>query len=226
MRSSRLGLGATEMELYLIRHAQSQNNANPESRRVPDPSLTDRGRDQARYLADWLPSLNLTRLVTSPFLRTLETTEWLRQATGLEPEVRVELHEQGGCYAGHTPESRRGQPGMCRREIEQRFPRFRVDPSIDGEGWWRSQPYETLEQARLRAGQLLLRAFQEFGDTEERVAFVMHADIKVLLLEHVQRDLADTPRNTCVSTLLVTQSQARLQDYNRVEHLPGHLVTG
>jgi hypothetical protein len=83
-----------------------------------------------------------------------------------------------------------------------------------------------LEQARLRASQLLRRTCREFGGTDQRVAFVMHADIKVLLLEHVQRDLVGTPRNTCVSTLLVTSERARLRDYNQVGHLPGRLVTG
>ena len=35
------------MELYLIRHAQSQNNALPEEQRVEDPGLTELGNQQA-----------------------------------------------------------------------------------------------------------------------------------------------------------------------------------
>ena len=31
------------MELYLIRHAQSQNNVKPEEHRVEDPPLTELG---------------------------------------------------------------------------------------------------------------------------------------------------------------------------------------
>ena len=85
------------MQLFLIRHAQSQNNALPEEQRVEDPGLTELGHRQAELLADWVPALNLTRLITSPFRRTLLTTEPIRRATSLIPEVRVDLHEQGGC---------------------------------------------------------------------------------------------------------------------------------
>ena len=108
-RSIRPTLGRP-MELYLIRHAQSENNAQPEEQRVEDPALTAMGRRQAGLLADWITSLNLTRLITSPFLRTLETTEAIRQATRLTPEVRVQLHEQGGCYRGYGPDGREGRP--------------------------------------------------------------------------------------------------------------------
>ena len=76
------------MDLYLIRHAQSANNAQPESLRVPDPSLTGLGREQAHLLASSVASLGLTRLMTSTSARSDTRWEatvlsfWLRTTTG------------------------------------------------------------------------------------------------------------------------------------------------
>jgi 2,3-bisphosphoglycerate-dependent phosphoglycerate mutase len=213
------------MLLYLIRHAQSQNNAKPEEQRVEDPSLTQLGVQQAAHLAEWMAAQRLTRIITSPFRRTLETAEPLRAATGLRPEVRIALHEQGGCYRGHLPASRIGRPGMTRSEIEQYFPGFDVAADIDGDGWWGGKAYETVEQASRRAARLLEATCAEFARTEHRVAYVMHADVKLLLLSHVHQQPLDVPRNTAVSLLEISPHGSRLIEYNRIDHLPPNLVT-
>ena len=102
---------ADNMELYLIRHAQSLNNALSSQDRVEDPPLTEIGQRQCDHLAKWIPSLKLTRLVTSPFLRTLQTADHIGRSVRLAPEVRIELHEQGGCVSGPTREFFVGRPG-------------------------------------------------------------------------------------------------------------------
>lgn len=214
------------MEVFLIRHAQSLNNARPEADRVADPSLTDLGHEQAHRLALWARSLRLTRLITSPFLRALQTTEKIRDVTGMTPEVRTVLHEQGGCYSGHTPKERVGQPGMTRWEIEQQFPGFSVDSGIDGQGWWKRKPYEAWQQAALRAGLLLQRTREEFGTSPNRVAYVMHADIKLLLLQHFHRGELPTAKNAAVTRIVFTPMNVHVSEYNCVEHLPRLLVTG
>ena len=214
------------MQLYLIRHAQSQNNALPESERLPDPGLTDLGREQASLLAKRLPTWQLTRLITSPFLRTLETTERIRTHLAIMPEVRVQLHEQGGCYGGHLPNDRIGQPGMTREEIKVRFPEFVVEPNeLDGQGWWKRQPYESWQQAKTRAGKLLRRTCEEFGHTNECIAYVMHADIKLLLIEHFHTETLEMPANTSVTKVEVRPDGMRLIDFNLIDHLPRRFVS-
>jgi 2,3-bisphosphoglycerate-dependent phosphoglycerate mutase len=213
------------MQLYLIRHAQSLNNALPEEERVEDPGLTELGCQQAEHLGEWIRSLNLTRLITSPFLRTLMTTEPIARATSLIPEVRIDLHEQGGCYAGHDFSSKVGRPGMTRREIEAEFAGYRVADDIDGEGWWQSKPYETWEAARIRAARLLEWTRREFAHTDERVAFVMHADIKRLFLAQLHADPLDVPRNTSITEVEFTASSQRLGAFNQISHLPPRLIT-
>lgn len=213
------------MELFLIRHAQSQNNALPESRRVEDPGLTELGQQQAELLGEWIPQLKLTKLFTSPFRRTLQTTEPIRKATSLTPLVKTELHEQGGCYRGHTLDSMRGAPGMNRAEIEETFSGYEVVSDFEGQGWWGSKPFENTRVARRRAGELLKWTQEEFSHTNERVAYVMHADIKVFFLEHIYSVPLSGPYNTSVTSLEITPDETRLVDFNRVGHLTNKLLT-
>ena len=212
------------MELYLIRHAQSRNNALPEEQRIEDPGLTEVGQQQAEFLARWIPTLNLTKVITSPFLRALKTAERVHQATNLVPEVRTAIHELGGCCSGYPEIGMVGRPGMKRTEIEQQFPAFQVSDEIDGEGWWRSQPYETREQARQRAARVLQQTRQEFGHTSHRVAYVTHADFKLLFLEHIHAEPLDVPCNASVTKVVISADECRLVDHNCVQHLPADLI--
>jgi 2,3-bisphosphoglycerate-dependent phosphoglycerate mutase len=213
------------MRLYLIRHAQSQNNALPESQRVDDPGITELGRRQAKHLAERIGELGLTKLFTSPFRRTLQTTSSIYAATRLTPNVRLALHEQGGCYSGHTPENMAGRPGMSRSEIEREFPGYAVSDDIDDRGWWTSDLYESQESAERRAMDLFQRTLDEFSGSDERVAYVMHADIKLLFLEQFHFERLDVPANTSVTAIRITAGECRLEDYDCVRHLPEELVT-
>ena len=212
------------MQLFLIRHAQSQNNALPESQRVEDPPITDIGHRQAKHLAEVAPAWELTHLVTSPFRRTLETTEHLRQATGLTPQVRSELHELGGCMRGPSVAEMVGAPGMNREEIEAEFTGYEVSPEIDGVGWWGSKPYEQYHAAVERAKKLLKCTRDEFGTSDARVAYVMHADFKRIFLElfHV---VPSTPWNASLTQMTITPDDIHVEDYNNIEHLPRELHT-
>jgi len=213
------------MQLYLIRHAQSQNNALPESQRVEDPGITGLGYEQSKHLAERIDELGLTKLFTSPFRRTLQTTSPIYEATKLTPNVRVALHEQGGCYIGHTAETMAGRPGMSRVEIEQEFPGYAVSADVDDRGWWTSDLYESQELARRRAAALFRQTLDEFSGTQERVAFVMHADIALLFLQQFHSESLDLPANTSITAIQVTARDCRLEDYNCVRHLPEELIT-
>jgi 2,3-bisphosphoglycerate-dependent phosphoglycerate mutase len=213
------------MRLYLIRHAESQNNALPESQRVEDPGITELGYRQARHLAERVGGLGLTKLFTSPFLRTLQTTSPIYEATRLTPNVRVALHEEGGCYSGYTPENMAGRPGMGRSDIEREFPGFIVSAELGDGGWWTSALHESHELAGRRAAQLFQRTVDEFSDTDEHVAFVMHADIKMLFLQQFHSEPLDLPSNTSITAIQLSAGDCRLVDYNCVRHLPDDLVT-
>jgi len=213
------------MELYLIRHAQSENNARPPSRRVDDPPLTRIGHEQARRLSRRVAQLNPTHLITSPFLRTLQTTDYLRQCTGLVPEVRVALHEKGGCVAGTGLGSMTGRPGLTREQIGRQYADFAIEPEIDGQGWWGGKPLETIEEATERAKKLLDDTLLEFGDTDQRVALVMHGDFLLLLLSHIHPRRLNLAWNASLSRVRVAEAIPTLELYACARHLPNYLVT-
>ncbi len=212
------------MQLFLIRHAQSQNNAQPEHLRVEDPPITEIGHQQAERLAEVLPALELTHLVTSPFRRTLETTEHLRRAVGLNPEVRTELHEVGGCMRGPSVAEMVGAPGMNREEIVAEFTDYRVGDEIGETGWWGGKPYESYELASIRAKNLLSRTLREYAATDARVAYVMHADFKSIFLQQFC-DVPTVPWNTSLTQVTIAGDDLRLIDFNNVAHLPEELLT-
>jgi len=214
------------MRLYLIRHAESQNNALPESQRVADPGITELGYRQAEHLATRVRELGLTKLFTSPFRRTLQTTSPIYEATKLTPNVRVALHEEGGCYTGHTAENIAGRPGMGRSAIEREFPGFVVSTDMNDRGWWTSDLHEDHALARRRAEALFRRTVNEFGATDERVAFVMHADIKLLFIQQFHPERLVLPSNTSISSVEIADGECRLEAFNCVEHLPDELVSG
>ena len=213
------------MRLFLFRHAQSQNNALPLHLRVEDPGLTDMGIQQARYLARRAGQLGLTRLITSPFRRTLHTALPIYQETGLIPEVRIALHEQGGCYRGHVPGNLEGRPGMTRREIEVEYPGFLIPGHLADLGWWDNRSPETPEAATRRAAALVRETFDEFVDTDERVAYVMHGDFNRLFLQQFHFDPLEVPWNASVTTVEMAVGTFRLDEYNGVQHLPEELLT-
>lgn len=213
------------MELYLIRHAQSLNNALPEQDRVEDPPLTELGHQQSVHLSDWIHTLKLTRVVTSPFLRTLQTTDHLARSLGMKPAIRVDLHEKGGCVSGPSRDTFTGRPGMTRAQIGSQFPGFSIPPQIDGAGWWRSRPFETDDVARQRAVRLLSQAIMESTGVDQRVAWVMHGDFKRLFLAEIHEEPLDIPFNTSVTKVVISPERCFLDDYNRVDHLPDELLT-
>ncbi|MBI2192721.1 MAG: histidine phosphatase family protein [Planctomycetes bacterium] len=219
------------MDLYLIRHAQSLNNLNPLEDRIAEPPLTELGHRQAQCLAVWLRHIPVTRILVSPFLRSLQTAEHLRKTTGLFPQVWVDLHEQGGCVSGIDLDSFRGQPGMTRAEIESAFPGYLLPAEIDGRGWWQSMPYETQERAQERAGRVARRLRQEFAHTEEVVACVSHGEFLLCLIAaflefpiQPKRWIAH-PFNTALARLSLQPNAIQLYSYNATGHLPAELIT-
>ncbi|MFO7907708.1 MAG: histidine phosphatase family protein [Planctomycetota bacterium] len=213
------------MQLFLIRHAQSENNARSQSQRIDDPALTRIGHEQAKRLARRATELRLTRIYTSPFLRTLQTARHLQHATGLAPQVRVPLHEKGGCIAGTSTREYVGAPGMTRPQISKQFPGYRIPPEINGEGWWGGKPMETSDEAVKRANSVLHAACQEFGDSDERIAYVMHGDFLLLLLGCFHPAPLNVAWNASLSSVSIRGGTLALEEYACVNHLPNYLVT-
>jgi len=193
------------MELYFIRHGQSENNANwgkNDVQDVPDPELTEIGYTQAELLADWLRShqirdesinwnsqnrhgFGLTHIYTSLMVRATSTAHSIAEALGLPLIAWPEIHETGGLFARDDGKERRGLPGKTRSYFREHYPTLVLPDWVSDDGWW-NRPYENQEDRKPRAesvwAELLTRHGDKEGRDEHRVAIVSHGGFFMYLL--------------------------------------------
>lgn len=237
------------MELYLIRHGQSANNAlaGEQTLRTPDSALTELGHEQARLVAEYLKdgrnrdpwynpstgysrleheaSWGITHLYTSPMTRALQTAAPIAAALDLRPGVWVETHEHGGVYQ-QRPEGITGFPGMARARIETDFPGYVLPDTITDEGWWNpARGSETMPEAMARAVQVSIDLRQR-AETNERIIMVTHgtfldALIKALFAQLPSRAMFYLHYNTAITRIDFVERERLLLRYsNRTAHLP------
>ena len=247
------------MELYIIRHGQSTNNALPDEQQTDrsyDAPLTEIGKQQAACVAEFLsdganrdPWINprtgysrqdggrgfeLTHLYCSPMYRAMQTTQPIARATGLQPEIWIDVHEHGGVYLEEAGVIT-GYPGKTRAEIEREFSGYVVPDAVSDRGWYNaSTGQESLEACYGRAIKIaveLRRRASEDHDNRERIAIVTHgtfidALLKALLNQLPNRTLYYLHYNTAITRVDFTDNDRLLVRYlNRVDHLSPELIT-
>jgi len=77
------------MEIYFVRHAEKQKN-------IKNPSLTERGISQAKFLAKNFKKKNFTHFYCSDTNRTKETSKFISEIIGIEPKIENCLNEFDG----------------------------------------------------------------------------------------------------------------------------------
>jgi probable phosphoglycerate mutase len=229
------------MELFLIRHGQSTNNALDDwTLRVEDPLLTESGQRQAEcaalHLAAGLhlhPTARfaarrvLDRLYCSPMIRAMQTAHAIGKTVGVAPEVWVDIHEVGGIYLDHG-ERKIGYPGRTRSELAQLFPDCVLAPELTDQGWW-NRDFEETHEGHARAANVA-RALRERAAEDARVGLVSHGDFMSALLRALGGQPSEAGiyyehRNTGITCIDVTPQGARVRYLNRVDHLPEDLDT-
>lgn len=85
-------------KIYLVRHADAGDRGRGDGS-DEDRRLSERGWRQAGALAEDLTDLGITRLVSSPFRRCVETLTPLAEKLGLDVEIDERLAEGQG-FAG------------------------------------------------------------------------------------------------------------------------------
>ncbi len=220
------------MELYIIRHAESENNAGPEDERTEDPSLSPLGYQQAECLVNRIRHLRPTRILVSPFLRTLETIEPYIRKTGQVTEAWIDIHEQGGVMAGVGEDNYEGRPGMKRSEIELKIPGIQIGNRIDEEGWWKSRPWEDYQSTQTRAERVCEELYKDFAHSSERVLLITHGMFMRFLvgaflkLSGLGKDHIHLFANTSVTQFFITPTTTHLGLMNCTRHLPETWITG
>ena len=81
------------VKLFLIRHGQTESNAQGRYQGSLDTELTDTGFAQARAAKKYLSGILLSGIYSSPMKRTVETAKIISEDTGLEIKIRHNLKE-------------------------------------------------------------------------------------------------------------------------------------
>lgn len=169
------------MDIYLVRHGESQFNAGQTT--FLDSDLTPRGQQQAKLTAERLSGESLTRAYVSPLRRTLQTIAPICKACDLQAEVNADVCE---FFSPHYPDFKRF-PGLSPTDIRTRYP-FTVfgETFPCDEAWW-PQEFEDDRAIYTRACRVRDTLLRLYAQTNERVLIVSHADTVGRLTEAFQR---------------------------------------
>ena len=221
------------MQVYLIRHAQSENNAlsaEAAQRRKVDPDLTDLGYQQRQRLADYLGNeadeIPIEQLYTSAMYRSLLTSQPVGEALDLPPALWLDIHEKGGMFLRQNGQVK-GYGGMTRTAIGAAFPRVQLAEGLTERGWYDAalgmEPETRSHYRAIKvASELRSRA-----ETDSVVALVSHAGFLDILIKALFDQLpsrAHTMRyyhnNTAITRIDITRGGTTMHYLNRVDHLP------
>ena len=179
------------MELYLIRHGQSTNNCG--DARVPDPPLTELGKQQADRAGRALKSLGITRLYCSAMLRAVQTAAIVGERVELAPHVFIGIHEWAGVWKDRVNGGRVPLPGLTRGELRDVCPTV-VLPDDVTDGGWCVQSYDAHGLAQGGTDEQLLGIAHEnclrfiahldrhHAGEDERVGAILHGGSGSILL--------------------------------------------
>ena len=240
------------MQLYFIRHGQSENNAlwtstSSAKGRSEDPGLTEVGRQQAEFLAQFLrqadptvtvngsdlqnvAGFGITHLYTSLMLRAVATGTIIARALDLPLVAWEDLHEWGGIYLrDEQTDEPIGLPGRNRAYFEVHYPDLVLPDSLGEAGWW-NRPFEEPELRLPRAKHLLRDLMERHGHTDDRVAVASHGGFFNYLLAAIlklpgREGFWFVLNNAAISRIDFDDEEIRLSYLNRVDFLPKELIT-
>ena len=152
------GIYRGTVQLLLVRHALPLRS---EPGQGSDPDLSADGIEQAKRLPDALARFPITRLVSSPQVRSIQTAQPVADALGLTIEVDDRLAEYDRDMAHYIP-------------IEQIAAEFPEELARLAQGHLPSSVDEKAFLDRINAG---IRAFADTGDHEDTVAVFTHGGV-------------------------------------------------
>lgn len=200
------------MKLYLIRHAQSENNviwngSEHSDDRSPDPEITATGHRQAEQLAQHLAHpqgeprqhpfnsvktthFGLTHVYCSLMTRSMLTATYIADACNLELQALPDIFEKYGIYEADREGNLNGLPGPGQGYFSERFPAATLPQNLSENGWW-NRPAETTDEFINRIRSVVADIRVKHAHTDDRVAMVVHGDF----LDQFINELMAIPRH-------------------------------
>lgn len=81
------------LQVYLVRHGETQWNAQRRIQGQSDSALTEKGERQAEQVAERVKTLGITHVIASDLGRTRRTAEIIAQACGVDVTLDARLRE-------------------------------------------------------------------------------------------------------------------------------------
>jgi 2,3-bisphosphoglycerate-dependent phosphoglycerate mutase len=239
-------------QFYFIRHAQSTNNllfdnTGSSVGRVEDPSLTELGREQSKFLAEFLKigspdggslqsdtraaGFGITHIYSSLMLRAVETGTPIAETLCLPLIAWEDIHEQGGIYLNDEKTGApNGLPGKTPSFFRANFPDLLLPHNLDKKGWWHQRPYESIELSILRAQSIVVDLLVRHGNSNDKVAMISHGGfynsfLSALLNLPTQNGIWFRMNNAAITRFDFQDDEVRITYMNRMDYLPARLIT-
>ena len=200
------------MDLYLVRHGETESNIERRYQGWTESPLSQAGISQAEKAAHFLGRHNLSGLYCSDLSRAFHTARVIGSGSGLKPEATPLLREINfGSWEG-----------MTFNEIEQQYGN-EIRNWLD-DPFKRSAPGgETLEQVCARMKSFLEHLEQQAGDGQS-IAVVSHGgSIRALLFDVIGMNTAGfwdlKVENASISLIRKENDRFKVVYYNRTDHL-------
>lgn len=241
------------MQIYFIRHAQSENNelydrkGNPEDRSA-DPQITEIGQKQIDQLTRFFSMKNnrglingrkdyhnrngyfFTHLYSSPMIRAVKTGWPVSQLYQLPLRLWIDLHEGGGIFLESAEGDSPILSGQSSDYFLSNFPGVQLEEGISPSGWW-NKPFEPIEDRPLRALRVwnqLLRTHQP----DDRIDLFSHGGFFNHLLSAIFQFLPENSAffdlNNCGITRIDYQenrNKTKILYVNKLDFMPDDLIT-
>ncbi len=202
-------------ELILIRHGETDWNAEQRIQGHLDVPLNELGRAQAEAIGQRFGDEAVDVLISSDLSRAMQTMQPIANACGLAVLSDSRLRERSlGVLEGlFYEEAQRKMPQML-----DVFRSRQIDAPLDGG-----------ESLRAFAGRVIA-ALTALAETHKskRIVAVTHGGVLDAAHRHANGTPLDAPRdfpiyNTSVSTFRVDSSGFHLLDWGDLSHLPSHM---
>jgi probable phosphoglycerate mutase len=210
------------MEIMLLRHGESEGNAQGRMQGRRDYPLSALGREQAARAAEFLATRGqpFAAVYASPLLRAFETASIVfAQGVRPEPVIDADLPEIG---AGRLE-------GLNEAEIRERHPEF-MERSLTETGDFSAYGGEGYADVQARARRVMTKLEARHRSAEERVLLVGHGGFhyqlaKSLLCEPVPR-VCILKMGNCTVSLVRLRERRGLYLGELVFHVPVELMGG
>ncbi len=201
--------GATR--LYLVRHAQSEENRGEHGNPDDEPPLSEVGREQAKRLGRRFARQRVDAVYSSPMLRAQQTARAIADSAAVTIRTLEELREVEIGDVLHKADSYSEEEKLALREGFNRRPTWDSFPGSEGSA-----------AARRRIVGAMDHIVEECAGN--RVAVVAHGMVIMTYVSHVlglDRDMVFYPFNAGITSIRAQGERRVIWRLNDIAHLDG-----